>query len=61
VDPSDICSCGHMGEAHEHYRVGTECSICRPGACEAFTRARRARLPLLRALVDVLQRRRRAT
>lgn len=34
---SDMCSCGHAREAHEHYRRGTECSICDVTSCSAFT------------------------
>ena len=34
---SDVCACGHAREAHEHYRRGTECSICDVQVCSAFT------------------------
>jgi hypothetical protein len=26
-----MCTCGHTGEAHEHYRAGTDCGSCRCG------------------------------
>lgn len=35
--PSDSCACGHPREAHEHYRRGTECSICDIRDCSSFT------------------------
>lgn len=25
---SGRCRCGHEREAHEHYRLGTECALC---------------------------------
>ncbi|MDN3497310.1 hypothetical protein QL996_15325 [Planococcus sp. APC 4015] len=34
---SDQCECGHAREAHEHYRKGTECSICDIRQCSAFS------------------------
>ena len=34
---NDMCACGHAFEAHEHYRKGTECSICDVKACSAFS------------------------
>lgn len=37
------CRCGHVKGAHEHYRRGSECSLCPPGACGHFKAiARRA-------------------
>lgn len=36
---SDLCACGHAYEAHEHYRKGTECSICDVRVCSAFSAA----------------------
>ncbi|SDT19158.1 hypothetical protein SAMN04488543_3261 [Friedmanniella luteola] len=30
------CVCGHPGAAHEHYRRGTDCALCAPGACRHF-------------------------
>jgi hypothetical protein len=32
------CRCGHQKTAHEHYRPGSECSLC---DCTRFRRARR--------------------
>jgi hypothetical protein len=23
-----LCRCGHVPEAHEHYRAGSDCSLC---------------------------------
>lgn len=34
---TDMCACGHVREAHEHYRRGTECSICDIRQCSAFS------------------------
>lgn len=34
---NDMCECGHAYEAHEHYRKGTECSICDVRACSEFS------------------------
>ncbi|WP_181778956.1 hypothetical protein [Pseudonocardia pini] len=36
VQTARPCTCGHVGEAHEHYRAGTDCAFCdcrryRPG------------------------------
>ncbi len=33
---SDVCECGHGRDAHEHYRKGTECSLCDIRACAEF-------------------------
>lgn len=33
---SDQCQCGHEREAHEHYRKGTECSLCDIRTCSEF-------------------------
>ncbi|WIM16903.1 hypothetical protein [Microbacterium sp. zg-B96] len=35
--PTDMCACGHLREAHEHYRRGTECAICDVQSCSSFT------------------------
>lgn len=32
-----VCACGHGWDAHEHYRRGTECSICDIRQCSSFT------------------------
>lgn len=26
--PNALCVCGHVHEAHEHYRRGTDCALC---------------------------------
>ena len=36
-DSNALCACGHIREAHEHYRRGSECSICDIRECSAFT------------------------
>lgn len=36
-----ICSCGHGRQAHQHYRRGTDCSLC---SCPRFHRSLLARL-----------------
>lgn len=36
---SDRCECGHVREAHEHYRRGTECAICDIRQCSSFSLA----------------------
>lgn len=33
---SDQCQCGHDRDAHEHYRRGTECSLCDIRQCAQF-------------------------
>ena len=30
------CSCGHQDEVHQHYRDGSDCSICGRGVCGSF-------------------------
>jgi hypothetical protein len=37
------CACGHGKQAHEHYRRGTDCALCR---CGKFSR------PLLRRFLS---------
>ena len=54
-DESRMCSCGHRHTAHEHYRPGTDCSLCPPGACHRF-RAAGSPLAGLRELVTVVVR-----
>ena len=34
----DECRCGHAFAAHEHFRRGTECVLCEPGACLRYRR-----------------------
>lgn len=31
-----MCVCGHGENAHEHYRSGTDCSLCVAGNCRKF-------------------------
>jgi hypothetical protein len=31
-----VCVCGHPRAAHEHYRRGTNCSLCVRGACHSY-------------------------
>jgi hypothetical protein len=38
ASPHDVCRCGHERAAHEHYRGGTECSLCSPTTCPRFRR-----------------------
>jgi len=33
------CSCGHLRTAHEHYRRGTDCSLCPDKGCQRFRKA----------------------
>jgi hypothetical protein len=35
----EVCTCGHGRDAHEHYRPGTECSLCAPGDCQRYRAA----------------------
>lgn len=37
--PEGQCQCGHLAEAHEHYRKGTDCGVCGTASCGAFTAA----------------------
>ena len=34
----ESCRCGHTRDAHEHYRGGTECSLCPSGECHGYVR-----------------------
>src|SRR4051794_12434700 len=36
-DARDVCTCGHVREAHEHYRRGSDCGICGRETCQGFT------------------------
>jgi hypothetical protein len=38
---AQLCVCGHPKIAHEHYRPGTDCSLCPPGLCDRFRRQRK--------------------
>ena len=51
--PSSVCRCGHPLLAHEHFRRGTECVWCPPGACVRF---RRHRVDQLGGLIGGLRR-----
>jgi hypothetical protein len=44
------CACGHPREAHEHYRAGTDCSLCGPSGCPRFRAAGSLRARLTRLL-----------
>jgi len=35
---ADVCRCGHQRAAHEHYRAGSDCSLCPPGRCSGYVR-----------------------
>ncbi|MCW2528542.1 MAG: hypothetical protein JWM76_3402 [Pseudonocardiales bacterium] len=30
------CVCGHIAEAHEHYRRGSDCAICGAATCSTY-------------------------
>jgi hypothetical protein len=32
------CLCGHGGQVHEHWRSGSDCSVCGPTGCPSFRR-----------------------
>ena len=36
-----LCVCGHPKNCHQHYRAGTDCSLCPPGVCDRFRRRHR--------------------
>lgn len=46
------CVCGHLVTAHEHYRAGTDCSLCDPGSCPHFRSA--GAHPLIKWIRDLL-------
>ncbi|MBK6873715.1 MAG: hypothetical protein IPG94_20680 [Kineosporiaceae bacterium] len=50
------CVCGHRASAHEHFRAGTECSLCPGTECARFRPV--SRRGLLARLVDGVLRRR---
>jgi len=35
-----VCRCGHERGAHEHYRRGSDCSLCPSGECSRYRTAR---------------------
>jgi hypothetical protein len=37
AEASAVCVCGHVQDAHEHYRPGTDCALC---DCPKFRRKR---------------------
>lgn len=37
--PNPLCVCGHLRDAHEHYRRGTDCATCGPELCAKYRRA----------------------
>ena len=37
--PQELCRCGHAAAAHEHFRPGTDCSLCLLGRCQQFSSA----------------------
>lgn len=34
-----VCVCGHQEESHEHYRFGSDCSICGVPSCDRYLHA----------------------
>lgn len=34
------CTCGHMNEAHQHYRSGSDCGACGRNVCSKFKAAK---------------------
>jgi hypothetical protein len=36
---ASACTCGHIAEAHEHYRRGSDCAICGERTCGAYVAA----------------------
>jgi ethanolamine ammonia-lyase large subunit len=39
ADDDARCVCGHVKEAHEHYRRGSDCGICGSAICGAYRAA----------------------
>jgi hypothetical protein len=35
----EICTCGHVREAHDHYRRGSDCGVCGAERCRRYTYA----------------------
>ncbi len=50
----DACTCGHAYEAHEHYRAGTDCSLCEKDACPRFVAAASSSAAASPARIDTL-------
>jgi hypothetical protein len=38
---AELCVCGHPRRAHEHYRAGSDCSLCEHAGCPRFRPATR--------------------
>jgi len=38
AEASRACRCGHVADAHEHYRRGTDCAVCE---CAKYRRRER--------------------
>lgn len=36
IKANKTCNCGHGGEAHQHYRSGTDCGACGRDVCAKF-------------------------
>ena len=47
------CICGHLYEAHQHYRAGTDCGTCAATTCARYRRADSLRVRAVRALRQV--------
>lgn len=47
------CVCGHLYEAHQHYRAGTDCSACAATACARYRGADSVRVRAGRLLRGV--------
>lgn len=45
-----LCICGHDRTAHEHYRSGSDCSLCPTRSCRKFRSATSLRQGLSRLL-----------
>ncbi len=41
------CRCGHVYEAHEHYRKGSDCGVCGRDVCAKFRLAPLQPVPTL--------------
>ncbi|GAA4556670.1 hypothetical protein [Pseudonocardia xishanensis] len=43
--PPALCLCGHVAEAHEHYRAGDDCGACGAEVCSHYRAADAAAEP----------------
>jgi hypothetical protein len=50
-DPRRVCTCGHIADAHEHWRPGTDCGLC---TCNRYRRGARHR-PAAVEVLDLRQ------